>query len=94
MTRVNGIDLAAIDAIDFHVHAMRPDTAGIENEKARATREDQARRWKSELVNITLDETAQYYRERDMMAVVFTVDATTNSGHAPNSIDDIAARLR
>lgn len=38
-----------------------------------------------------IDETAAYYRERDIAAVVFTVDATTNLGHAPNSVDDLVA---
>ena len=33
--------------------------------------------------------TAAYYRERNIGAVVFTVDATTNLEHAPNSIDDL-----
>jgi predicted TIM-barrel fold metal-dependent hydrolase len=33
--------------------------------------------------------TAAYYRERKLAAVVFTVDATTAMGHAPNSIDEL-----
>jgi len=88
---VSGIDLAAIDAIDFHVHAMRPDTPGVENDKARRTREDQSLRWKSDLVNITLDETATYYRERRMAAVVFPVDSTRYMGDSAVPNTDVAA---
>ncbi len=88
---MTGIDLSAIDAIDFHVHALRPDTPGVENEKARATREDQARRWKSDLVNITLDETADYYRERRMAAVIFPVDSERHMGDSMVPNTDVTA---
>lgn len=37
-----------------------------------------------------LDEVAEYYRERSMAAVVFTVDAQRQLGHAPNSSREIA----
>lgn len=87
-------DSSALDdivAIDFHVHAVRSDSVP-DNEAARAIRADQARRWKSDLVNITLDETANYYRERHMMAVLFPVDSERAMGDAriPN-LDIIAA---
>lgn len=38
----------------------------------------------------TLDQVAAYYRERNMAAVVFTVDAGTARGHAPLSSAEIA----
>lgn len=88
---MTGIDLSKIDAIDFHVHAMRPDTPGVENELSRRTREDQARRWKSDLVNITLDETAQYYRDRRMAAVVFPVDSARHMGDSAVPNTDVSA---
>ena len=37
-----------------------------------------------------LDQIADYYRERKLAAVVFTVDATTNLGHPPISSAEIA----
>ncbi|MCP2635643.1 amidohydrolase family protein [Microbacterium sp. HD4P20] len=83
------IDLERIRAIDTHVHIQVDDSGhfGASTEQ----REAMDRYFGSSEPVRTVDETAQYYRERDMMAVVFTVDATTNTGHAPNSIDDIAA---
>ena len=82
-------DLDRIHAIDTHVHIQVDDSGrfGASDEQ----REAMDRYFGSSEPVRTVDETAEYYRERDMMAVVFTVDATTNSGHAPNSIDDIAA---
>ena len=82
-------DLDRIHAIDTHVHIQVDDSGrfGASDEQ----REAMDRYFGSSEPVRTVDETAEYYRERDMMAVVFTVDATTNSGHAPNSIDDIVA---
>lgn len=94
MSAPTGIDLGAIDAIDFHVHALRPDTPGVENEKARLQREDQARRWKSDLVNITLDDTAAYYRERRMAAVLFPVDSERSQGDSMVPNTDVAAAAK
>jgi predicted TIM-barrel fold metal-dependent hydrolase len=78
-----------IRAIDTHVH-IQVDDAGHHGSSS-AQREAMDAYFGSSEPARTVDETAAYYRERDMMAVVFTVDATTNSGHAPNSIDDIVA---
>ncbi|UUT36224.1 amidohydrolase family protein [Microbacterium elymi] len=82
-------DLDRIRAIDTHVHIQVDDSGhfGASDEQ----REAMDRYFGSGEPTRTVDETAAYYRERDMMAVVFTVDATTNTGHAPNSIDDIVA---
>jgi len=83
------IPLERIRAIDTHVHIQVDDSGhyGASDEQ----REAMDRYFGSGEPARSVDETAAYYRERDMIAVVFTVDATTNSGHAPNSIDDIVA---
>ncbi len=82
-------DLSRVRAIDTHVHIQVDDRghhgASVEQ------REAMSRYFGSGEPERTLDETAEYYRERDMMAVVFTVDATTNTGHAPNRVDDIVS---
>ena len=39
----------------------------------------------------SVDRIAEVYREAKMAAVLFTVDARTALGHAPNSIDDLVA---
>lgn len=82
-------DLTHIRAIDTHVHIQVDDRGhrGASDEQ----REAMSRYFGSDDAVRTVDETAAYYRERDMMAVVFTVDATTNSGHPPNRIDDIVS---
>ena len=84
-----GIDLSAISAIDVHVH-VQIDDSGRRASPAALT-EAMAAYFGSSEKPRTVDETAAYYRERAMAAVVFTVDATTNLSHAPNSIDDLAA---
>jgi predicted TIM-barrel fold metal-dependent hydrolase len=83
------IDLSRIRAIDTHVHISVDDSghygASPQQREAMATYFGISEPAK------TVDETEEYFRERDMAAVVFTVDSTTNTGHRPNSIDDIAA---
>ncbi|MFG6403005.1 amidohydrolase family protein [Microbacterium sp. P04] len=82
------IDLTSIRAIDMHVHvevdahghsSLPPDLA----EAASAY-------FSADLERPDIDAIAQYYREREMAAVVFTVDAETALGHPPLSSEDIA----
>ncbi|TQK20802.1 hypothetical protein FBY40_3346 [Microbacterium sp. SLBN-154] len=87
-----GIDIAAVTAIDVHVHVQIDDSGRTAS--PRALTEAMAAYFGSSEKPRTVDQTATYYRERGMAAVVFTVDATTNLGHAPNSIDDLAAGAR
>lgn len=83
------IDLDRIRAIDTHVH-IQVDDSGHFGASAEQREAMDAYFGSSEPAR-TVDETAAYYRERNLGAVVFTVDATTNTGHPPNSVDDIAA---
>ncbi|MBU4466050.1 MAG: amidohydrolase family protein [Actinobacteria bacterium] len=83
------MNLDGIRGIDTHVH-IQIDDAGHHG-ASREQREAMDRYFGSSEPTRTLDETAEYYRERQLMAVVFTVDATTNTGHRPNSTDDIVA---
>ncbi|WP_417561616.1 amidohydrolase family protein [Microbacterium sp.] len=82
-------DLSGVRAIDTHVHIQVDDSGrfGASDEQ----REAMDRYFGSSEPARTVDETAAYFRERAMMAVVFTVDATTNTRHAPNSVDDVLA---
>ena len=41
----------------------------------------------------TVAEIAEYYRERRMAAVVFTVDAESATGHPPVPSDEVALTL-
>ncbi len=89
MTRYEpAIDLEKIEAIDVHVH-VEMDAHGhnsLPDDLAAAA----AAYFKNGGLQPELDAIANYYRERNMAAVVFTVDATTNLKHAPVSSVDIA----
>jgi predicted TIM-barrel fold metal-dependent hydrolase len=81
------LDLDALSAIDMHVHVQVDSTGRTASPPALT--EALAKYFTSSEKPRTVDQTAEYYRERRMGAVVFTVDATTNLGHAPNSIDEL-----
>lgn len=83
-----GIDVEAVDAIDFHTH-VEIDADGrcaYDTELAQATGSyfklgaDYFSR---------VDDLAAHYRSHNTAAVVFTVDAHTVSGHRPNSVEDL-----
>lgn len=86
------MDVASLRAIDTHVHIQIDDSGHLALPPAMIAAME-AYFGGSEPVG-TIDQTAEYYRERGMAAVVFTVDATTNLHHAPNSIDDLVAGAR
>ncbi|HEU4466575.1 MAG TPA: 4-hydroxyphenyl-beta-ketoacyl-CoA hydrolase, partial [Agromyces sp.] len=89
MTRYEpAIDLDAITAIDVHVHievdghgnaSLPPDLV-----------EAASTYFSTEGPRPDLDSIAEYYRERRMAAVVFTVDAQTQLEHPPLSSAEIA----
>ncbi|OBJ83311.1 amidohydrolase family protein [Mycobacterium sp. 1245852.3] len=84
-----GIDLEAVRAIDIHAH-VQLDSCGhhaLDNETLAAVQ----KYFKSgDNQSPTVDDVADYYRARNIAAVVFTVDATSASGHEPNSVEEIA----
>jgi predicted TIM-barrel fold metal-dependent hydrolase len=84
---MTGLDVAGLRAIDVHVHVSIDSTGRTASPPALT--EALAAYFKSTEKPRDVDATAAYYRERQMAAVVFTVDATTNLGHAPNSVDEI-----
>ena len=73
------LDLDRIVAIDVHTHAEvgRTGEDGLLPEWREA-----AQRYFGEGGTPTVEEVAAYYRERNMLAVVFTVDAETVTGRA------------
>jgi predicted TIM-barrel fold metal-dependent hydrolase len=83
-----GIDLDALEAVDTHVHI----DMGCDGHSSLPADIDAATNayFKSDPARLTVDEIADYYRARSTAAVVFTVDATTNLGHRPNSVEEIA----
>ena len=82
------IDLDRIVAIDVHTHAE----IGRGGEDGRRPEwREAARRYFGEEATPTVDEVADYYRERNMVAVVFTVDAETVTGRPAVPNEEIGA---
>ncbi len=80
------IDLDRIVAIDVHTHAEvgRTGEDGLRPEWREA-----AARYFKEDARPTVEDVAAHYRERNMAAVVFTVDAITQTGRAAVRNDEI-----
>src|SRR5579875_2200899 len=75
------LDLAALAAIDMHVHVESDGRGGLSLDdellaaSAKYFKAPQAERAP------TVEHIADYYRKRQMAAVVFTVDAAAATGH-------------
>ncbi|MCQ4121502.1 4-hydroxyphenyl-beta-ketoacyl-CoA hydrolase [Rhodococcus tibetensis] len=84
-----GIDFDKIDALDIHTH-VEIDGCGhrsLDDELMAASE----KYFKSgEERSPSIDAVADHYRQRNMAAVVFTVDAASATGHAANSVEEIA----
>src|SRR5271156_3268283 len=79
------LNLAAIDAIDVHVHAWAPGAAEEDPMLVQATKY-----FGDVQPPKTLDDIATYYRERRMACVVFTVDGKNQTkSHVSN--DEVLA---
>lgn len=83
------IDVGSINAIDVHVHVEMDEHGNnsLPNDLAKAA----ANYFKTGGMQPRIDAIAEYYRARNMAAVVFTVDASTNLRHEPISSAEIAA---
>jgi uncharacterized protein len=82
------IDPASVTAIDVHVHTERS-RAGHDPMPPHL-REAAERYFGGDHRLPTIDEVADYYRERNMAAVVFTVDWESQSGIPPIPNEEIA----
>jgi predicted TIM-barrel fold metal-dependent hydrolase len=86
------IDTAALTAIDVHVHTELS-RAG-HDPMPPELRAAAARYFRSDQPLPTVDDVAAYYRERQMAAVVFTVDWESQSGRPPIPNEEIAEAAR
>ncbi|MDX6331860.1 MAG: uncharacterized protein QOI83_4243 [Streptomycetaceae bacterium] len=90
MTAINaGIDVESIVAIDVHTHAevSSKGHASLSDDLSEAS----GAYFKTEgNRKPTLEETAAYYRERRMAAVIFTVDAESATGTEPVPNEEVA----
>jgi uncharacterized protein len=83
------IDLDAITALDVHVHVEADDHGRLSLDEE--LMDASAQYFKSsENRTPTVEDLAARYRDAGMAAVVFTVDATTATGHAALSSEEIA----
>ncbi|OBK74924.1 amidohydrolase family protein [Mycobacterium sp. 1274761.0] len=82
-----GIDFDGIDAIDIHAHVEADDHGHCAYDDGLLEATKQYFKLASEPT--TVDSLADYYRQRNTAAVVFTIDAQTVSGHAPNDIENL-----
>src|SRR5690625_431873 len=84
----SNIDVEKISALDMHVH-IEMDEQG-HKPMPEVFYEASAKYFKAEDRTPSIDKIADTYRELDMAAVVFTVDARSQfEGHLSNSIDDV-----
>ncbi|MFZ3452218.1 amidohydrolase family protein [Arthrobacter sp. 7Tela_A1] len=83
-----GLDVDSLTAIDMHVH-IEIDGHGHVS-LPQDLMDASSKYFKAEERTPSLDDIAATYRELNMAAVVFTVDARTRLKHEPNSIEDIA----
>lgn len=91
MTRYEtAVDPATIQGIDTHVH-IQMDSTGRTALPQRILDAMDAYFGES-TPPLDVAGTADYYRQRRLAAVVFTVDSTTAMGHAPNSIDELVSQ--
>ncbi|MFK0007812.1 amidohydrolase family protein [Paenarthrobacter sp. NPDC090520] len=84
-----GIDATRLEAIDMHVH-LEVDSCG-HNSLPGILSEASAKYFKAQDRSPSLDRIAELYRELNMAAVIFTVDARTQLKHEPNSIPELIA---
>ncbi|HRO29856.1 MULTISPECIES: amidohydrolase family protein [Micrococcaceae] len=83
------VDVDAITAVDMHVHLEVDDCGHVAMPDD--IMEASAKYFKAAERTPSIDSIAETYRGHGMAAVVFTVDARTQLGHLPNSIDDLVA---
>jgi predicted TIM-barrel fold metal-dependent hydrolase len=82
------IDVASVSAIDVHVHTELARDG--HDPMPPHLREAAHRYFRSNEPLPTVDDVAEHYRERNMAAVVFTVDWESNSGITPIPSEEIA----
>ncbi|QGU03820.1 amidohydrolase family protein [Corynebacterium comes] len=85
----SAVDFAAVEAIDMHVH-YETDTCG-HHSMPQEYLDASAAYFKGVERIPSIEAIAESYRELNMAAVIFTIDARTQLGHLPNSIDDLVA---
>jgi len=87
------IDVDSLKAIDVHVHAER-NHGEPQDEVTMGLLEAAARYFGAEPIQPTAQEVADYYRERGILAVVFTVDDEAGMGRRRLGNDEVLEAAR
>lgn len=82
------IDLAQIVAIDVHTHAQMP-RHGPPDPITTKMLDAAAKHFGSDFPRPNAEQVARYYRERNMVAVIFCVDNESNTGEVPVPNDEV-----
>jgi uncharacterized protein len=85
-----GIDFDVIEAIDVQTH-VEVDSSGHKATGDELIAATQQYFKLGPERTVTVDALAEHYRQRNIAAVVFTIDATSAMGHPPNSVEDMVA---
>jgi predicted TIM-barrel fold metal-dependent hydrolase len=85
-----GIELDALTAIDVHVHVEADGRGHLSLDDELIAASAKYFKTSEESRSPTVEQIADYYRQQRMAAVVFTVDATTQTGHPALSSEEIA----
>ncbi len=83
------INLDDIVAIDMHIHAT-VSTRNAPDPVATAFDAAMAKYFKEQTTRLTIAETAAYYRERKMLAVIFSVDTERANGQVRIANEEVA----
>jgi predicted TIM-barrel fold metal-dependent hydrolase len=86
---MTGLDLSGLVAIDVHAHVEIDAHGHLSLPDAYA--EASSKYFSAGHRTPTIDETAEYYRQRQMAAVIFSVDIEAATGHPALSNEEIAA---
>jgi uncharacterized protein len=89
-TRRRQVDLSALQAIDVHTHVHRSVTDPAAPQETGGALGAMAAYFKTDAAVYTVDELAQYYRDRNMAAVTFTVDVKDRPARV--SSEEVAER--
>ncbi|WP_432145941.1 amidohydrolase family protein [Streptomyces sp. bgisy084] len=73
------MDVSRLTAIDVHTHVL----ASVTEKERSGTGSDALAGVFGPIPELTVPELAEYYRERSMAAIVFTVDSVTRTGQEP-----------
>ncbi|MBA8825029.1 hypothetical protein FHX42_002376 [Saccharopolyspora lacisalsi] len=84
-----GIDVEGITALDVHTH-VEIDARGHKSLDDDLIAASEKYFKSGQERTPSLDTMAEHYRERNMAAIVFTVDAGAATGHPVNSVEEIA----